>query len=592
MQPSTLPKKLGQFFIYFLKQQKIGFSLLLLTMTSWSIQESFFPYFIKVIVDAVSNYNGNKALIFSYLSSKLIIAILFLLFVEINFRTNDFLMCKVYPKFMANVRCTLFGYVQHHSHSFFTNNFAGNIASKIARFPEASQKIIDEFITVFWPVTITMIISCVLLFLEEPFFAYIVITWFVSQIAITIAFSGKCQSSSMYRFYKLTELNGKIVDNITNIMNVRLFGRYQYERNYLDKYQEAEKEAFAKSLFYNALMKFCLGLSSLTFVISMIGGALYFYSQDKLSLGDVALVLSYYNLIGLTWYMCMEFVIFYEMVGACNDSLSIIRENYHIIDDSDAKILKVTEGCIKFKDVTFTYIRNQNVFRNKSINILPKQKVGLVGFSGSGKTTFVNLILRYFDLESGQILIDNQDISQVTQDSLRNSISIIPQDPSLFHRTLLENIRYGKLDATGDEVIEAAKAAHIHDFIMGLPEKYNTLVGERGTKLSGGQRQRIAMARAMLKNAPILILDEATSSLDSITESNVQNSLVNLMQGKTVIVIAHRLSTLLHMDRILVFEHGHIVEDGDHKSLLKQTNSHYATLWNMQAGGFLPEKEE
>lgn len=591
MQSSTLPKKLSNFIVYFLRKQKFGFALLLFTMTSWSIQESFFPYFIKVIVDGVSNYHGDKSLIFSYLSDKLIIAVLFLLFIEINFRANDFLMCKVYPKFMANIRCTIFDYVQHHSQSFFVNNFAGTIASKIARLPEASHKIIDEFITVFWPITLTIIISCILLFLENSFFAYVVIIWFVSQITITIAFSGKCQSSSMQRFNRLTILNGKIVDNISNIMNVKLFARHKYERNYLDKYQAEEVKAFDKSLLYNALMKFCLGLSSLIFIMIMVGGALYFYSQDKLSIGDVALVLSYYNLIGLTWYMCMEFVIFYELIGGCNDALSIIREDYNIMDSSDAKALQVTEGSIEFKDVTFTYIRNRNVFRNKSITIMPKQKVGLVGFSGSGKTTFVNLILRYFDVGSGQILIDNQDISRVTQDSLRNSISIIPQDPSLFHRTLLENIRYGKLDATEEEVIAAAKAAYIHDFIIDLPEKYNTLVGERGTKLSGGQRQRIAMARAILKNAPILILDEATSSLDSITESNVQNSLAHLMQGKTVIVIAHRLSTLLHMDRILVFEHGHIVEDGDHKALLKQSNSHYGTLWNMQAGGFLPEKE-
>ncbi|AIL65408.1 Putative multidrug export ATP-binding/permease protein [Rickettsiales bacterium Ac37b] len=592
MQSSTLPKKLGQFFVYFLKQQKIGFILLLFTMTSWSVQESFFPYFIKVIVDAVSVYDGDKSLIFSYLSGKLIIALLFLLFIEINFRTNDFLMCKVYPRFMSNMRATIFDYVQHHSHSFFVNNFAGTIASKIARLPEASQKIIDEFITVFWPVTITIIISCILLFLEKPFFAYVVIVWFISQIAITLAFSHKCQSSSMHRFNKLTALNGKIVDNVSNIMNVRLFARHKYEKKYLDQYQQEEMQAFDKSLFYNALMKLCLGLSSLTFVMTMVGGALYFYSQNKLSVGDVALILSYYNLIGLTWFMCMEFVIFYELIGACNDALSVVIEDYNILDEPDAKVLQVVDGRIEFKDVTFTYIRNQNVFHNKSIAIMPKQKVGLVGFSGSGKTTFVNLILRYFDVVSGSILIDGQNISEVTQDSLRNSISIIPQDPSLFHRTLLENIRYGKLDATEEEVIEAAKSAYIHDFIMELPEKYNTLVGERGTKLSGGQRQRIAMARAILKNAPILILDEATSSLDSITESNVQNSLANLMQGKTVIVIAHRLSTLLNMDRILVFEHGHIVEDGDHKTLLKQPHSHYATLWNMQAGGFLPEKED
>jgi ATP-binding cassette subfamily B protein len=223
-----------------------------------------------------------------------------------------------------------------------------------------------------------------------------------------------------------------------------------------------------------------------------------------------------------------------------------------------------------------------------SVTIPAGQKVGLVGYSGNGKTTFANLILRLFDVTSGRILIDGQDIREVTQESLRAQISLIPQDPFLFHRTLLENIRYGRLDASEQDIITAAQKAHAHEFIAKLPQGYESLVGERGVKLSGGQRQRIAIARAILKNAPILILDEATSQLDSITESKIQDSLWQLMQDKTAIVIAHRLSTLLHMDRILVFGQGKIIEDGTHQDLLAKQGV-YKTLWDMQVGGFLPD---
>ena len=241
--------------------------------------------------------------------------------------------------------------------------------------------------------------------------------------------------------------------------------------------------------------------------------------------------------------------------------------------------------------MSFYYSPDNQIFHGKSITIAPKQKVGLVGFSGSGKTTFINLILRFFDPHSGRILIDHQNVKQCSIASIRESISVIPQDPGLFHRTIFENLRYGKLDATEAEVIAAAKLAHAHEFIESLPNGYHTKTGEGGTKLSGGQRQRLAIARAILKNAPIIVLDEATAALDSITEQQIQTSMEYLMQSRTAIVVAHRLSTLINMDRILVFKNGQIVEDGSPEALLR-SNGHYAKLWNMQAGGFLPHDHE
>lgn len=318
---------------------------------------------------------------------------------------------------------------------------------------------------------------------------------------------------------------------------------------------------------------------------------IYLYGKGFVSIGDFALILGLSMQLGhMMWYM-MSFVDqFNQAVGKCKQSLSALLIQPEITDRSDVHNLRVRQGQIRFENVKFHYKGTEPLFQNKSATIEAGQKVGLVGYSGGGKTTFVNLILRLYDVTEGHIFIDGQDIRDVTQDSLRTSIALIPQDPSLFHRSLMDNIRYGRTDASDEDVIEAAKRAHAHEFIRALPQGYDSLVGERGVKLSGGQRQRIAIARAILKNAPILILDEATSQLDSVTERFIQDSLWELMQGKTTIVIAHRLSTLLHMDRILVFDRGKIVEDGSHQNLLAKGGI-YKTLWETQVDGFLPDKK-
>ena len=292
----------------------------------------------------------------------------------------------------------------------------------------------------------------------------------------------------------------------------------------------------------------------------------------------------------MMWFTMSEVDEFNKAIGRCKQSLMSLMLPLEILDKPNATIMNCTHGKITFNNVKFHYKGTEPLFQNKSIEIKAGQKVGLVGYSGGGKSTFVNLILRLYDVTDGAILIDGQDIRDVTQDSLRGSIAMIPQDPSLFHRSLMDNIRYGRIDATDEEVISAAIKAHAHEFIEKLSQSYDSLVGERGVKLSGGQRQRIAIARAILKNAPILILDEATSQLDSVTESGIQESLWELMQDKTTIVIAHRLSTLLHMDRILVFDQGVIVEDGTHAELLAN-NGLYRNLWDAQVGGFLSDKK-
>jgi ATP-binding cassette subfamily B protein len=331
--------------------------------------------------------------------------------------------------------------------------------------------------------------------------------------------------------------------------------------------------------------------AAMVLMVAMVGYALKIWADGALTVGEFSMVAGLaIMLIEAARGLSRTFLEFFEHTGNVGDGVSVFVQSHEIVDLPDAAELEVSHGGIVFDDVSFAYREGLPVFTHLSVAIEPRQHVGLVGFSGSGKSTFANLILRLFEYNAGSIRIDGQDIHAVTQDSLRRNISMIPQDPQLFHRSLMENIRYGRLDATDDEVVEAAKKAHAHEFIVLTEQGYDSLVGERGVKLSGGQRQRIAIARAILKNAPILILDEATSSLDSVTEKEIQRGLVHLMQGRTVVVVAHRLSTISHMDRILVFDQGRIVEDGSHQALLAR-NGHYARLWNMQAGGFLPETE-
>jgi ATP-binding cassette subfamily B protein len=314
---------------------------------------------------------------------------------------------------------------------------------------------------------------------------------------------------------------------------------------------------------------------------------LIYWSQGSISTGEVVQVFNtVWNLGLMIWFAGEEIPAFFQSLGIAKQALSLMKDPQDILDIPNAQSLLVQGGEIVFENVFFQH-GEKNLFSHQNVHIRKGEKVGLVGYSGAGKSTFVNLILRFYPLKHGRILIDGQDISEVTLESLRKQVSLIPQDPLLFHRTLEENIRYGRIEASREEVIAAAKLAHADEFIQKLPKGYDSLVGERGTKLSGGERQRIAIARAFLASAPILILDEATSSLDSVTEKHIQQSLQELMHNRTCILIAHRLSTLDQMDRLLVFHEGKIIEEGSHHKLLSK-KGHYARLWQMQAGGFLP----
>ena len=379
-----------------------------------------------------------------------------------------------------------------------------------------------------------------------------------------------------------------IVDSVTNLSSVQLFARLGFERRYLNEQLARELKDVRKSNWYSERVRWFQFVSAAVLKIGTLYYSLSLWSSGQIAVADFVMATSLSLLIiSEARNLSRRFLEFFEHIGNVANGVFTIVQPHELVDRDGAIARSITKGRIEFRRVHFSYSANKKVFENLSVTIQPGQRVGLVGFSGSGKSSFVNLILRLFDAQSGQILIDGVDIRDMTQDALHAQISLIPQDPSLFHRTLLENIRYGRLDASDEEVIEAARQAYAHDFITQIKEGYDSLVGERGIKLSGGQRQRIAIARVILKDAPILILDEATSSLDSITEKAIQDTLDLAMNGKTVIVVAHRLSTIAHLDRILVFDQGRIVEDGTHTKLLALGGAYYR-LWRMQAGGFLP----
>ena len=593
MHYTQLPKTLPAFFWHFIKKQWKWLLFIQIFSFAWSLDHTLWPYIIMTLIDTINNFTGDKAEAWHALTKPIVMGLSLWLTVEVSFRLAGVLSSKAFPKIEADTRMSMFDYVLHHSHVYFSNKMAGTIANKIADMPESMTRILQQIINLFLPVALALIISTILFARINSIFAIILVSWVTIHLGICLAFSRKCDNLSNLHAEARSVLSGKIVDALINSSNIRLFARNRFEHNYLSIFQRDELRKHIRSLWVIEKMKFALGIFSFLGVgIAINGYMLYSWQQGQITAGEVVFIFNTtWNITMMAWLAGLELPLLFKEIGVCRQALTIIQDLHDITDAPDAKPLKITGGEIIFDHITFRYLSHQNLFEHKTITLKAGQKVGLVGFSGSGKTTFINLILRYYDVNAGRILIDGQDVSKVTQNSLREQISIIPQDPTLFHRSLMDNIRYGRLDATDEEVIEASKKAHCHEFIMKMPEKYESPVGERGVKLSGGQRQRVAIARAILKNAPILILDEATSALDSVTEREIQEGLELLMIGHTTIVIAHRLSTLAGMDRILVFKEGKIIEDGTHQALIT-SGGHYARIWEMQAGGFLPEEAD
>jgi ATP-binding cassette subfamily B protein len=554
----------------------------------WAIDISLRPYLLKIILNRLDE--GSQQAVFNYLAGPIILYLGMYFLLTNAFRLYDYFVdIKMIPQMRKNMVHDALEKLLDKSHAYYQNAFSGALTNKVndlaTNVPELIQILIDRFFTH----ALTVAVAIFTLSQVNMRFALGMLVWTLFFIVGALFFSKRLTKQADAWSECRSIVTGKIVDVLSNILSVRLFAAKKEEKNALN--QTLQKTMQAEQEWYWSYFWMWLSYGYSFFVLQLFN--FYFLCKGRqegwVTVGDFALVLMLnISIIDFLWELAHEFSNFSKLYGRVTQALRVLVDQAELKDSKDASVLKVRQGQIVFDNVTFQYAGAKPLFHNQSVTIPGGQKVGLVGYSGGGKSTFVNLILRFYDVTDGRILIDGQNIRKVTQDSLRRHIAMIPQDPSLFHRSLMDNIRYGKAESTDQEVMAAAEKAQAHAFISKLPQGYASLVGERGVKLSGGQRQRIAIARAILKNAPILILDEATSQLDSVTESGIQESLWELMQNKTTIVIAHRLSTLLHMDRILVFDQGKIVEDGTHAELLAIDNGLYKTLWEAQVGGFLP----
>lgn len=556
----------------------------------WAIDLSLSPYLLKVMIDRMPGLLVSEA--YDVLLGPALLYLFMSLLIFIVFRFYDFLWLHINPFLKRHIGVVLMERMMHHAHHLFQDNFSGSLGNKIkdvmSGIPDLLKIVIDRFFSH----GLAFLIAVGTVWTVNLQFSIALCLWVSTFVAASLFLSRKARYYSGEAAEVRSTVVGTIVDVLSNMFSVRLFTARDGEKNklgvILGEYVKADQKRDWFFLKMNGVYGGSFVIYQSIVLLLLIQG----FSQGTISPGDFALILTVnFAIMNSLWGLSKDIINIAELAGNITQGLRIALSPLEIDDKPGAKPLVVHEGEITFAQVHFRYRNADPIFENKTLTILPGQKVGLVGYSGGGKTTFVNLILRLFETTSGHILIDGQDIAEVTQDSLRANIGMIPQDPSLFHRSLMENIRYGRLGATDAEVFEAARKAHADEFILGLPQGYGSLVGERGVKLSGGQRQRIAIARAFLKNAPILLLDEATSQLDSVTERDIQDALWKLMQGKTTIVIAHRLSTLLHMDRLLVFDRGKIVEDGSHEELLRKRGL-YKTLWDAQMDGFLPESRE
>lgn len=567
---------------FLFKEQKFKLFSLIFIIILAGLIPSIDSVFLQKLTDTIEAYSDEDLKSINLISIIFKWVIIYGLWWEsqnIIWRLYDYAYLKVMPKIKAQVIDEIYNYIQFHSHDYFQRNMAGDIANRVTEasrslemiFAYTNEKIIRKLAII--------VFALITLFIVHTTVAIIFLTWVTIFVGISLYFSKTINKYSTIYGKDKALVAGKIVDAVSNISVIRMFSSQKYEHKYLKQFLEQSVDSDQKMQWFMFKLRYILGISCTIMICTMIYYIILLRNELEITIGQCVLIITLcLTVISDIWDLTQEFGDLFEQIGSFTQSLTLL-EKQTIKDKKNARELIINNPKIEFKNVTFLYRNNDNSFNNKSITIDAYQRVGLVGFSGSGKTTFASLISRLYEVESGQILIDTQNITDVTQESLRNNISIIPQEPILFHRSIKENIRYGKLNASDAEVYEAAKSAHIHEFIMNLPNGYDTICGERGNNFSGGQRQRIIIARAFLKQAPILILDEATSSLDSHTEHLIQQSLQQLMLNKTVLVIAHRLSTLLNMDRILVFDKGHIVEDGPH-SILQKDGVLYKLLWN------------
>ncbi len=597
------PAKLAAFFWFCLEPVWWAFAVLTaLTLTAAAIEVAIYA-FIGRIIDLMRN-TANPANFFVDHGTELA----FMAFVALIARPALSALADLVKQQMimgpvsALIRWRAHSYVVRQSLGFFQNDFAGRIATRVMQVGPAVRDVaantcdVVVWVAVHW-------IGAFLLFFEADWRLVVPLAIWLAGYAVTLwYFIPKIEKLSGIMSEARSMLTGRVVDIYTNIMTVKLFAHTEREDGYARQAIDEHMQRYQDQLRLNTIMELVLWSLNGAVLVGTTGLALWLWSQGQITIGAISVVTGLIiRLMAMSGWFMWTLAGIFENIGTVQESMMTIARPFTVVDAKDATPLKVARGSIDFDDVTFDYghvrsandTRTASVINNLSLHVAPGEKVGLVGRSGAGKSTLVSLLLRFHDLEKGRILVDGQDIAHVTQDSLRSQIGVVTQDTSLLHRSVRDNILYGRPDAGDAQALTAAERAHANEFIGDLRDLngragYDAHVGERGVKLSGGQRQRVAIARVLLKDAPILVLDEATSALDSEVEAAIQEQLSNLMQGKTVIAIAHRLSTIAAMDRLVIMDGGRIIEQGTHADLLRRGGL-YAELWARQSGGFLAQ---
>ncbi|GAB2684135.1 ABC transporter ATP-binding protein [Aliiglaciecola aliphaticivorans] len=594
--PTTPPKTLIAFCRHYTKGMwPVIFTVSLLAASVAALEVSLFGY-VGQLVDWLSNRDP-KTFIQQESTSLIwmglvILVILPCLVVLQSLLTHQTLLGN-YP---MKIRWQAHRYLLGQSIGFFQNEFAGRVATKVMQTALAVREAVMKSLDIFVYVSVYFISILVLVFSIDWRLTVPLLAWLLTYIIILRTFIPRLKKVSQKQADARSIMTGRIVDSYTNIMTVKLFSHSQRESEYAREGMSGFLHTVYPQMRLVTTLYGFVWFSNALLVFSVSALAIYLWINQLVTPGDLAVAISLcLRLNGMAQWIMWEVSSLFENIGTVQDGINTLANDVAVKDAPDASNLKVSGGAIEFKNIDFGYAGPEGkpieVFKQLNLSIKPGEKVGLVGRSGAGKSTLVNLLLRFFDVQNGNILIDGQEIKQVTQESLRANISMVTQDTSLLHRSVRENIIYGRADATEEQMQIAAKQAEADEFIQQLSDLngnvgYDAQVGERGVKLSGGQRQRIAIARVMLKDAPILILDEATSALDSEVEAAIQQCLNQVMVDKTVLAIAHRLSTIAQMDRLLVLEQGRIVESGSHSELLAQ-NGIYAKLWSHQTGGFI-----
>jgi len=581
-------KEIFQFYWRHSMMQKKSMIIVMVLITINSISRTYKPILFKDFIDLItsSSRSGNTE---TQLISILFLILGVMLISWASKRSANFIADVADSRVVKSVLQECFLYIQGHSIGYFNNTFVGSLIKKINRAPRVFETFFDKIVFTFWPMAIRIGMMLIVLTFINLWLGLIMIVWTICFLSLNWFLSMYKLKYDFDKSQAETKISSVLADTLTNHSNIKLFGALDFEYNTYSEVLEDSRVKSVKTWWIESGIDAIQGLFMLVLEFAILYIAVKMWGRGLLSVGGIVLIQSYvWDIFFQLWSFGSHMRAMSEGLADAEEVIQVLMSEHDIVDVPGARDLVASKGVIEFKNVKFSYSKNSEiVFEDLSFNIKSGEKIALVGPSGGGKSTLTKLVSRLYDINSGEILIDSQNIAKVKLNSLRGHLALVPQDPILFHRSLAENIAYGHREASEKEIIAAAKLARCHEFIGKFKDGYKTLVGERGVKLSGGQRQRIAIARAILANAQILILDEATSSLDSESEVMIQEALDNLLKNKTTIIVAHRLSTIMKADRILVMEDGKITEDGSHAELLKKEGGLYKKLWNLQVEGYI-----